>query len=83
MIPRAGVDYLFEPPGNFSARGAHPEERPPEANPPLAESDEGSLEILPRFARQDEGSNIKKNSPTPHLFQHNPYRTVVGPHDFF
>ena len=52
--------YIFEPPGSFSTRGAHPEER----------SDEGSHEILPRFARQDEGSNIRKNSPTPQIFAH-------------
>ena len=42
---------VSEPPGSFSHRGAHPEER----------SDEGSQEILPRFARQDEGSNVEKH----------------------
>ncbi len=48
---------LSEPSGSFSPRRAHPEER----------SDEGSLEILPRFARQDEGSNVGKNISTPQL----------------
>src|SRR3989338_4692089 len=47
--------YL-SPWGVFTSR-AHPEER----------SDEGSQEILPRFARQDEGSNVEKNTPTPQL----------------
>jgi len=47
-------------------------ERPPKSNDfgeisPLAESDEGSYVILPRFARQDEGSNIRKNTPTPQI----------------
>ena len=51
------LEEIVEPPGSFSIRGAHPEER----------SDEGSHEILPRFARQDEGSNIRKNTPTPQL----------------
>ncbi len=45
---------LIEPSGNFLHRRAHPEER----------SDEGSLEILPRFARQDEWANVEKH-PAP------------------
>ncbi len=48
---------LDEPSGSFSARGAHPEAR----------RAEGSHEILPRFARQDEGSNREENTPTPQL----------------
>ena len=43
---------LIEPSGSFSHRGAYPEER----------SDEGSLGILPRFARQDEGANVRETS---------------------
>ena len=44
------------PRGVFTSR-AHPEER----------SDEGSLEILPRFARQDFG--VWETPPTPHLLR--------------
>ncbi|HCI44995.1 MAG TPA: hypothetical protein DE315_05665 [Candidatus Omnitrophica bacterium] len=47
--------YL-SPWGVFTSR-AHPEER----------SDEGSQEILPRFARQDEGSNVEK-TPRPLIY---------------
>ena len=57
-----GGSQLFERSGSFSPT-SHPEERPPEADPPLAESDEGSPDILqpfglPRPAGR-EGSNAR------------------------
>jgi hypothetical protein len=57
---------INEPSGSFSARGAHPEAR----------RAEGSHEILPRFARQDEGSNREENTPTPHLVNDPPYQDL-------
>jgi len=49
--------------GSFTPPGDHPEER----------SDEGSHEILPRFARQDEGTNVEK-IPRPLTYNRNPMR---------